>query len=557
MIAGMALMWVLFSCANIVSPAGGPKDTTPPAELTSEPLRESVSFQGKSITIRFNEYIQAPTLQQELLISPPLVYKPVIKVQGKSLKIQWDDTLRENITYTFQFGNAIKDITEGNAISDMRFYFSTGSYLDSLSLEGKVYNAWDGKTEENQLVMLYPERVSDTMISRTLPLYITKTDKDGRYHFSKLGAGSYLLAAVSDQNNNLMYDLITEPFAFYPAPVIPRYHDTAATSDPADSVQIPTKTASSEFQLRMYTGTDSIQKVMSVVTDGTFKAVIAFRYPVEKPEVELPLPEPQSNIVYRWNRNSDTLTLWLKQAITDSLKVKVTGLRYSDSVHIVFRQAVAGARGTQKPPRVAIAMNVARGGKYSPADTPMVIFSQPLANFQNDRALLISAADTVPLIFEPIGPYPYLAYRITNPLQQDSLNKILMPAGILTGWDGSTNDSVDWAFTLQGPDQYGKLNLTAEPETDSLSYILVYLLDDRSVILEKRMVKPGSEELFFPLKPGNYRLKASMDVNLNGRWDTGDFSKRQQPEPVILMEKPIQIKAGWTEEMKWNLNFNQ
>lgn len=558
LISGVALLWVLYACANIVSPAGGPKDTTPPGETVSEPPRESASFQGKSVTIRFNEYIQAPTLQQELLISPPLVSKPVIKVQGKSLKIQWNDTLRENTTYTFQFGSAIKDITEGNAIKDLRFYFSTGPQIDSLSVEGKVQNAWDGKSDEKILVMLYPLQMSDSMISHELPFYITKTAKDGRYSFAKLRGGSYLLAAVSDQNNNMKYDLITEPFAFYPVPVIPQYHDTSAVTEPFDSLLPQVKPAHADYLLRMYTGTDSVQKILSVVTDGTHKAVIAFRYPVENSAVELPAELQTGNTGYRWNRTSDTLTFWLKQAFEDSLKVKISGYRFSDTAHMVFRQAAAGGRGTQKTPRVGITMNVPRGGKFSPADTPVVLFSQPLADLQQDKPLLISGADTAQLLLEPVGPFPYLSYRIINPLQQDTLSKILIPAGVVTGWDGTTNDTAEWAFTLQGMDKYGKLSLTAELEMDSLAKVIIYLMDDRSVILEQRIIdQKGTEEVFFPLKPGNYRLKAALDVNHNSRWDTGDFSKRQQPEPVIIMDNPIQIKAAWTEELKWKLDFNQ
>lgn len=556
--SGVALLWVLYACANIVSPAGGPKDTTPPAEISSEPKQESTSYQGKTITIRFNEYIQAPTLQQELLISPPMITKPVIKVQGKSLKIQWDDTLRENTTYTFQFGSAIKDITEGNAANNLRFFFSTGPDIDSLSIEGKVQNAWDGKAEENILVMLYPEHVADSMIPQTLPLYVARTGKDGRYSFSKLSGGSYLLAAVSDQNNNMKYDLITEPFAFYPVAVSPKYHDTSAVTEPGDSLIPQVKPVAADYLLRMFTGTDSIQKILSVVTDGTHKAVVAFRYPVENSGVELPAELQTGNTGYRWNRTSDTLTFWLKQALEDSIKVKISGYRFSDTAHMVFRQAAAGGRGTQKTPKVGITVNVPRGGKFSPVDTPMVLVSQPLTDLNNNKALFITRTDTIPLQLEPHGPYPYLSYRIGNPLQQDSLTKILIPAGTVTGWDGSTNDSVDWAFTLQGFDSYGKLSLTVETDTSPEAQVIIYLMDDKSLILEKRILTHrGAEEVFFPLKPGNYRLKAALDVNHNGRWDTGDFLKRQQPEPVIIMDSPIQVKAAWTEELTWKLTFNQ
>ncbi|MEK6616765.1 MAG: Ig-like domain-containing protein, partial [Bacteroidota bacterium] len=148
--------WLLASrCAQIVNPNGGPKDVSPPHAVKYIPDSAKTNFSTKNIVIVFDEYIQLNDLQKQLVISPPMNIQPEIKVKGKSLLIELKDTLRKNTTYTFNFGNSIRDFTEANALEDFQYVFSTGSFIDSLKLSGAVKNAFDLKTEKGILVMLY------------------------------------------------------------------------------------------------------------------------------------------------------------------------------------------------------------------------------------------------------------------------------------------------------------------------------------------------------------------------------------------------------------------
>ncbi|HHN48750.1 MAG TPA: hypothetical protein ENN08_07490, partial [Bacteroidales bacterium] len=129
---------MLAACANPVAPTGGPRDTDPPVILRSEPENGSVNFDAREIRIWFDEFIQLRGLSQKFLSSPPFIKVPETRIRGKSLVIRFDEELRPNTTYTLFFGDAIADFTEGNAIPNFRYIFSTGPVLDSMELSGKL-----------------------------------------------------------------------------------------------------------------------------------------------------------------------------------------------------------------------------------------------------------------------------------------------------------------------------------------------------------------------------------------------------------------------------------
>jgi uncharacterized protein (DUF2141 family) len=553
----LTFYFLLSSCANIVSPTGGPKDIDPPKAVEAQPPDGSVNFNGKSVLIRFDEYFQAPTLQQDFLISPPLPSKPSFKIQGKTLRITFNDSLAPGTTFRMQFGGAIRDITEGNSMKDFSFVVSTGNHLDSLEIKGLVLNAWDEKTEENLLVMLYPDTLADSLVASTIPLQVTKPDKAGAFAFTHLPEGSYQLFAVSDRNNNLFYDLITEPFAFYPEPVVPLPSRVVVQDTLVDTAKAQPPIADiPAYKLRMFTATDSVQRILSATTEGRQKATIALRFPLKNPDIHFFNPAMDSLAIFRWNDAGDSLSIWLKSGRQDSLQVGITGVGYSDTARVAFRQITAGGRGSLKVPKVALSLSVPRGGKISPLDTPFIILSQPVIDFHQEKALLISSSDTVPLALQPAGNQPCLRYTIMNTLSEDTLYRVMLPAGSVQGWDGSLNDTMDWAFTRDGFNKFGKLKLLPRVISKTEADIMICLMDDKSVILQTRKAMGDREEIFFPLKPGNYRLKAVLDENRNGSWDTGDFSLKKQPEKVKIMQNAVNIKADWVQELQWDLNFD-
>ena len=140
------------------SPTGGPRDVDPPEVVESDPPNYSVQFKAKKILITFNEYIVLDNVNQQLIVSPPMEEKPEVKLRKKTLIIEFEEDLKENTTYTFNFGNAIKDLHEGNKLQNFEYVFSTGEVLDSMSVRGTLrYAETLAKPEDPITVMLYSD----------------------------------------------------------------------------------------------------------------------------------------------------------------------------------------------------------------------------------------------------------------------------------------------------------------------------------------------------------------------------------------------------------------
>jgi uncharacterized protein (DUF2141 family) len=567
-VAVMLFAILEYSCANIVAPSGGPRDTSPPEVVAEMPGSGSVNFSGHTFTLKFNEYVQLGNLQQQMLISPPLSAMPKFRLQGKILKVSFPDTLLPATTYAFFFGDAIKDITESNQMANYTYFFSTGDFIDSLELRGKVLNAWDQKVEDNIYVLLYAEPVSDSAFAKEIPRYVTRPDKSGNFTFRHLAEGAYHLVAVADLNNNMQYDLITEPVAFLSESATPAYVakavpvDTLASKDlPAgdtihnDTVKVvvtkPLLPPPQSHLLYMFKGEDSIQKVLAARSESRYKILIAYRYPLKEAEVVVTDPVLQEISGVEWSSMKDTLWLWLQEHSSDTLPLIIRHAFSSDTLHIPIRQPVLGGRGRQLDPRVGVSLDIPRNGKMHPAHKPTILFSIPLLSFDAANAVLVSDTDTVPLIVSTTDTLLKKRFAIENPLTSEVNYRMVIPDKACRGWDGTFNDSADWAFGVDPLESFGTLKVSVNIDSTYRGGLLLLLMDEKSVILEERSAVPGKPETFYPLKPSRYLLKVVMDANRNGRWDTGDYWKRIQPERVSIMANPVNIRANWEEDVEW------
>ncbi len=216
-------------CAQISAPTGGPKDTIPPKLVTASPPLNTVNFKGNKITFSFDEYIEVQDIQSNVIISPVLKNIPTINYKLKTITVNFKETLLPATTYTVNFGNAIKDINEGNVLNDFTYVFSTGNMLDTLTLSGKIIVAETGKTDSTIVALLY-RNVDDSAVFKRKPDYIARPHADGSFIFYHLPNDKFRLYALKDGDGNKYYSAKTELFAF---------HNTAITvSDKNEAVTL-------------------------------------------------------------------------------------------------------------------------------------------------------------------------------------------------------------------------------------------------------------------------------------------------------------------------------
>ena len=205
-----------YQCARKGSPTGGPKDVTPPVLIRAEPENMSVNFKGNKIRLYFDELVKLEKVQEQLIVSPPLKYQPLLSPQGganKFVEITIQDTLLENTTYTINFGQSVVDNNEGNPYPFLTYVFSTGDYIDSLELKGVVKDAFEKEADNFISVMLYniDSSYTDSTIYKRPPNYITNTlDSSIVFTLKNLKEGTYALFAIKDQAKNNVFDQNTD-----------------------------------------------------------------------------------------------------------------------------------------------------------------------------------------------------------------------------------------------------------------------------------------------------------------------------------------------------------
>ena len=200
-------------CANIIPPQGGPRDSIAPVLLKSNPGDSAVNFTGNKITFTFDEFIDVQNIQENLLVSPLPKATPTVDFRLKEMTVKLKDSLTPNTTYTLDFGNAVKDYSEGNVFKNFTYTFSTGKHIDSLELKGNVVLAETGKTDSTLIVMLHSSPV-DSVIIKERPKYIARLDGKGNYHFRNLPSATFYLYALKDEGGTRRYFNEKQLFAF-------------------------------------------------------------------------------------------------------------------------------------------------------------------------------------------------------------------------------------------------------------------------------------------------------------------------------------------------------
>ena len=564
----------LWHCANPVTPEGGPKDLTPPKVLRCDPPNFSARFRETTIHIDFDEFINLKNPLTDILVSPPFKNAPDYRLRGKSVVIKLEDTLKANTTYVLTFGKAVTDITESNVLTGFSYVFSTGDYIDSLSLKGKVINSFNLTPEKDLFVFLYIDN-SDTIPFDSLPVkvppyYIVRTDDNGEFRFNNLQDASFKLLALNDQNSNMIFDQPSEKIAFYDTLVrpylIPKPADTSKkdsalkTVITKDSLQVkndssPLAAPLPYYELRLFEETDSTQRIIKKTVPDDRMVLFVFKYPVKKPGFR-PLSPDSSKVSYIEEifPKRDSIVLWMTGQKSDSLMVEVSDDgRVIDTARMDLRVKTSKKKGSVKdsvPERLRILP-----GKNNPFNLFRykyeMTFSSPLSKWDFSRVLLIEDKDT-------LHPKIYYSDSIRRKIiidrkwKEEKRYRIIFPDSICYGINNLTNDSLKTEFTTRGQKDFGSMALNLKIEGRPGSYIIQLMTEKEGVTDEKFTDKNGKVKFDYIL-PGKYKIKAILDRNRNRRWDTGNYRKDLQPEEVFYFSKILEVRANWDVEEDWSI----
>ncbi|MEO6037117.1 MAG: Ig-like domain-containing protein [Saprospiraceae bacterium] len=537
----------LFACARVGAPTGGPKDATPPQveSLASSP-NYTTRFQESRIRLTFDEWVVLKDAATQVLISPPLNKRPDITLRGKTVTVKFaeGEILRPSTTYTINFGSAIQDLHEGNAAKDLRFVFSTGDFLDSLSISGAVADAFTGDPVENVSVMLY-EHLDDSVARNEKPYYFARTDKNGVFTIPNVKEGRFKMLAFEDKDQNLKWSSDNESIAFV---------DSVWNINPATSRRFSSLSLfRDQARFRLFDKNASRFGLIKLVYTGppdsirlrTEEEVSGLRLlPVKNQDTLLvwyDLPEPTG---WRLLAGLDTVTVRDISRV-DFLKTYRLGL---------VQEAVAPVGGGgkfNKPAAVAPPDKVQppKSVNQNPDKQAFLDFVTPIVSLDTTKWLLgVDSSQTTGFMARPDSADPRRV-RIIVPWKAGKIYQLAVLPGAVTDFYGVRNaDTIRANFTVLSEKQLGGLNLTITSLVPKTNYVL-QLLNGKEVLEERLFQAELTEKrlIFTNLLTALYTVQLIEDRNGNGKWDTGDYYAHRQPERIFT-KKLEALRPNWEVE---------
>lgn len=516
----------LWQCARRGSPSGGPEDVTPPKLVRTEPDNFSINFEAQKIRLYFDELIKLQDVQNQLVVSPPLKYPPEITPQGgprKYIEILIKDTLRENTTYTLNFGQSIVDNNEGNPNSFLTYVFSTGTYIDSLTLSGAVKDAFNKKADQFISVMLYEidTAYTDSTIYKNPPNYIASTgDSLPLFELKNLRAGKYALFALKDVNKNNMFNQKQDKIGFL-----------------EDTITIPTD---STYLLNLFL--EEPDYSVSVPSYAAKNRII-FGYQGDHEDMQIEtltqLPDSVQTKILK-DREKDTLNYWITPTDVDSIIFTVT----NDKLERIDTFTVK----TRKLPLDSLTLTSGIRGKFNFEDTFSILANTPIANVDTTKIGLV-VSDSL------LAPFSHVLDTLENKVEFDfeiepnQKYRLSLLPGAISDFFGMQNDTLDYAISTSGYADYGNLRMTLG---GAVQYPLVLQLTNEQGEIQREIIAPESKIFEFSnLDPGNYVVRVIFDDNGNGKWDTGSYLKKRQPERISYYPDVIEVRANWELEQNF------
>lgn len=594
MIALLAI--IVMQCANPGTPTGGPKDRKPPVMLSSIPEANATGFSGDMVTLVFNENVQLKDQDKKFVVSPPMAVAPKLDAHGNIIRVRFDsDTvLMPGTTYTFDFADCLSDLNEGNVSPGFTFTFSTGESQDTMMVSGNVYDAQTVAPVEGIYVVLQ-SNLADSAFRTVPPIRIAKTDATGRFAIKNVPADrDYRIYALDDNNRNFLFDQPGEKIAWHGKIIRPSYeirqiHDSIRI----DSLSLSADTADWVFEkivrdtlvytpdsLVLYTFledhydqyivSDSRKKanIIDIIFNKPMKTKPKFTFPGQDPDVE--------HSVVEYSLGNDTCKIWLTDSIVykgDSVVMAITYpvldslenlVDKSDTLDLWFvNRAPAEKKNSgrrrrrseqkEKPKIETLKYSLSQSiGVYSHIALET---ETPIASIDWQNIRLMHKVDTVfePMVYTQLKDTVNLKrYTIKADWVAGDEYRLEVDSASICDIYGLHNDKKEQKVMVTPLEKYGTMYVVLDSVPDNA--LLQLVVSDK--VVRQAYVPKNGKVGFRYLKPGTYMVRMVMDVNRNGKWDTGNYSAGIQPELINYYMEKVAVRANWDIKVEYSVaNF--
>jgi uncharacterized protein (DUF2141 family) len=518
------LFLVSIGCAKRGNITGGEKDTLAPVLDASIPKNFSTNFDGKIIKLYFNEYVKLKDINKQLVVSPPMNSPPEVfpANSSKFLTIKIKDTLQPNTTYSFNFGQSIQDNNEGNPYSQFKYVFSTGSYIDSLSIKGTIKDALEQTTDNFVNVMLYEKNdlFTDSIIYKEKPRYVTNTlDSLTAFKIENIKAGNYLLVAVKDSNKNYKFDPKSDRIGFYSQPItVPsaeNYELALFRETPTFKALKPSQAAGN----RLTMGYEGNPKAIEVLLKNGNEII---------PTLVTQLPD------------KDSVNVWFQPVKADSLQFSVSKEKFNKDFSVKIKsQALDSLKITAEQSGVL----EFRSTFTLKSTTPLVQFDATKMSLRNKDSVLVVFTNE----YDAFEQNLKINFK-KAPSEQYTFE--LLPGALIDFFE-KANDTLSFKMATKSTSDYG--NLTLNLKNIKQFPIIVELTDAKGKVLATEYSENNATIVFEGLEPNKFMLRVIYDDNKNKVWDAGNYLGKRQSETVIYFPSALDVRANWDVNQDFDL----
>ena len=589
---------MIVSCARMGQPDGGWYDDTPPRVVHTDPADKGTGVKSKKVTITFDEFIKLEDATSKVVISPPQIEPADIKASGKKIVVELKDSLMDNTTYTIDFSDAISDNNEGNPMGNYTYSFSTGERIDTFEVSGNVLDATNLEPIKGILVGLYDD-LSDTVFARKPFIRVSRTDSRGRFVIRGIAPGTYRVYALQDADGNYIYSQKSEMLAFshetfnpYAKPDIRQdtvWRDTLRIDS---IIRTPyTHFYPDDIVLRAFTALQTDRYLVKSERAEPNKLNFYFSYGNDSlPQLRGLNFNSDSAFVVDSNLKNDTITYWIKDTTlinTDSLTLEArylitdstgTLVMQTDTLEMIPKMSYEkrmkqeekenekwlkeqekkkkkGEAYASIMPLKPLEPQISGGGTITPEQNIFFTMPTPLQKCDTSAIHLYSKIDTLwyKSRFEwlPV-PGNIKKFELRAEWRPDIEYSLEVDSAAFVDIYGLVSKSIKQGIKVSSNDEFGSLIVNVSGQRDSAT-VIVQLLGSNDNVQKEAKVVDGAAEFFY-LKAGKYYLKAFVDNNDNGLWDTGDYYADLQPEDVYYYPKEVECKEKWDITIGWDLN---
>lgn len=514
---------LLWHCANPIQLTGGEKDDIPPRVVKDGmlPANLQTNFEKQDIAFTFDEWVKLNDAVNQIVVSPPLDKTPDVRLKNKELIFSFDEeeVLKEDVTYTINFGEAIKDLTEGNA-ADLKYVFATGDVIDSLVVTGSVYDALTSEPVEDCLIMLYQD-LSDTIVRTGKPYYFGRTDEQGSFSIGNVKEGVFQIIALNeDEGRRYLFDAEGEGIGYLLEPII------------------VTDSTGQNIKMEIF----EEEKKIKLVDDDLEEYGHAWFVFNRKPyDVEISHEDKGQNLIYDYRK--DSIHIWFDTeeqfevylahdtVWTDTVKIKTLARqKFVDGAIVGLTTVHEGVKKITKGAGIELTFNkpIAKVNK------------EMLGLYADSTQTLVKGAleiDSTQFVVKVLHDWsPGLPYEL-----------VLLP-GAVTDIYGLQNDTINLSYAIRTTEELGEVAVEVTALDSTQAYIITLMTKSKEEI--KRYTVDGVSMFSFAekyLEQGDYAVEVILDANKNGRWDNGNYDLKLYPERRYTQNLET-LRANWTVE---------